>query len=241
MKQIEQYNNYKDFLQELGNSPNEHLPFKVFGPPKKTGDYHSFSCIGQVYKQTENPDTSSNRLYKAPFGEIYRYGCRLSPDVFSVIQSSNKGLNQFQGDIFKLDDALDFKVQTNLVLLLSHSCEIEREEIVSVLPVYKESDLEADPRKVSDIRGQAPKDHKVVIKNWLTNENKIIVGFPAIDIGGSSERLAAYLRDVKTIKRILLPDAPTARLSYRGLSYLQLRVSHFFFRDVQDSDESRDL
>ncbi len=243
MKQIDHYNsNYNAFLKDLENSPQEHLPFKVFGPKKrKTGDFQSFSCIGQVYKQIENPDTSTNRLYQAPFGEIYKYGCRLSNDVFSVIQPNSKGGNQFQGDIFKLEDVLDFKVQTDLVLLMSHSCEVERENLVSVLPVYKESDLEATPTKVEGIRGKAPKDHKIIIKNWLTNENKIVVGLPPKDIDGKSERLAIYLREVKTVNKNLLPNDPVVRLSYRGLSYLQIRLSHFFFRDVQDSDESRSL
>ena len=150
-------------------------------------------------------------------------------------------MNQFQGDLFELDDPLDFMVQTRLVLLLSHSCEVDRESIVSVIPVYKESDLEADPRKVEVLRGSAPKDHKAAIKNWLSNESKLIVGLPPLDIDGNSERLAIYLRDVKTIKKNLLPAAPIIRLSYRGLSYLQIRVAHFFFRDVQDSDESRNL
>lgn len=243
MKAIEQYNNnYKDFLTDLESTPTEHLPFKVFGPKKKTGDFHSFSCLGQVYKQTENPDLSANKLYKAPFGEIYKYGCRLDTVFFSPIApATTTGLNQFQGDIFKLDDALDFQVPTSLVLLLSHSCEIDRENIVSVLPVYKESELEADARKVETIRGSAPKDHKTAIRNWMTNESKLVVGLPPHDIEGSSERLAVSLRDIKTIKKTELPATPIMRLSYRGLSYLQIRVAHFFFRDVQDSDESRNL
>ncbi len=242
MKEIEQYNsNYKAFLHDLENTPSEHLPFKIFGPKKKTGDFHSFSCLGQIYKQTENPDKSGNKLYKASFGEIYKYGCRLAPEVISPIAPAPRGLNQFQGDIFKLDDALDFQVATSLVLLLSHSCEIERETIVSVLPVYKESELEADPRKVETIRGSAPKDHKATIRNWMTNESKLVVGLPPQDVDGGSERLAISLRDIKTIKKTLLPVDPVMRLSYRGLSYLQIRVAHFFFRDVQDSDESRAL
>ncbi len=242
MKQVEQYNgNYKTFLHDLDKATQEHLPFKVFGPKNKSGVFHSFSCLGQIYKQTEDPDKSQNRIYKAPYGEIYKYGCRLAPVVFSAIQASPKGLNQFQGDLFELDDPLDFMVQTRLVLLLSHSCEVDRESIVSVIPVYKESDLEADPRKVEVLRGSAPKDHKAAIKNWLSNESKLIVGLPPLDIDGNSERLAIYLRDVKTIKKNLLPAAPIIRLSYRGLSYLQIRVAHFFFRDVQDSDESRNL
>jgi len=117
VKEIEQYNsNYKAFLQDLENTPEEHMPFKVFGPKKKkTGDFHSFSCLGQVYKQTENPDQSTNRLYKAPFGEIYKYGCRLHPDVISPITPSENGGNQFQGDIFKLDDELDFLVFSDIL------------------------------------------------------------------------------------------------------------------------------
>ncbi|MBI2521773.1 MAG: hypothetical protein HYV97_15260 [Bdellovibrio sp.] len=242
MKAIEQYHsNYKAFLHDLENAPNEHLPFKVFGPKKKTGDFHSFSCLGQIYKQTENPDQSTNQLYKAPFGEIYKYGCRLAPEVISPIAAAPTGLNQFQGDIFKLVDALDFQVPSNLVLLLSHSCEIDRESIVSVLPVYKESELEADPRKVETIRGSAPKDHKTAIRNWMTNESKLIVGLPPQDVDGGSERLAIVLRDIKTIKKTMMPAVPVMRLSYRGLSYFQIRVAHFFFRDVQDSDESRSL
>jgi hypothetical protein len=242
VKKVEQYNsNYKDFLHDLENTPNEHLPFKVFGPKKKTGDFHSFSCLGQIYKQTENPDQSANKLYKAPFGEIYRYGCRLAPEVISPITPSPTELNQFQGDIFKLENSLDFQVPTTLVLLLSHSCEIAREVIVSVLPVYTESELEDDSKKVETLRGSTPKDHKVVIRNWMTNESKLIVGLPPQDLDGESERLAIFLRDIKTIKKALLPSKPMIRLSYRGLSYLQTRVAHFLFRDVQDSDESRTL
>lgn len=242
MKDIYHYKrDYKNFLVDLEKSPAEHLPFKIFGPKKKTGDFHSFSCLGQVYKQTENPDTSANKILKAPFGEIYKYGCRLGIEVFSAITAAPTGSNQFQGDIFELSDDLDFQVPTNLILLLSHSCEIDREVIVSILPVYKESELEANPNKVAIIRGSAPKDHIAAIRNWMTNESKLVVGLPPLIVRGNSERLAISLRDIKTIKRELLPTVPVVRLSYRGLSYLQIRMTHFFFRDVQDSDESREL
>ena len=194
-----------------------------------------------MYKQTENPDASANYIFKAPFGEIYKYGCRLGIEVFSATAAAPTGSNQFQGDIFELKDTLSFEVPTNLILLLSHSCEIDREVIVSVLPVYKESELESDPRKVSVIRGSAPKNHLAAIKNWMTNESKLVVGLPPLNVRGVSEILAVSLRDIKTIKKELLPAAPVVRLSYRGLSYLQIRMSHFFFRDVQDSDESREL
>ena len=40
--------------------------------------------------------------------ECHKYGCRLHPDVISPITPSENGGNQFQGDIFKLDDELDF-------------------------------------------------------------------------------------------------------------------------------------
>lgn len=242
MKPLDQYNRiYKDFLTDLENTPAEHLSFRVFGPRKKTGDFHSFSCIGHIYKKTENPDTSTNRLYEAPFGEIYNYGCRLSQDVFSSINPAPTGYNQFQGDIFKFDTDLDFRIPSKFALVLSHSCEIGREEIVSILPVYKESELESDARKVATLRGSAPKDHRLVLKSWMTNESKLVVGLPPKDIEGNSERLAISLRDIKTIKKSSLPATPVCRLSYRGLSYLQIRMTHFFFRDVQDSDESRDL
>lgn len=242
MKAIEHYKrDYKNFLTDLENTAGEHLPFKVFGPKKSSGDFHSFSCLGQIYKQTENPDASANKIFKAPFGEIYKYGCRLGVEVFSAIASAPNGINQFQGDIFELGGNLDFQVPTNLVLLLSHSCEINREVIVSILPVYKESELEADPSKVAIIRGSTPKDHLAAIRNWMTNESKLVVGLPPLSVRGSSERLAVSLRDIKTIKRELLPAAPVVRLSYRGLSYFQIRMTHFFFRDVQDSDESREL
>jgi hypothetical protein len=140
-----------------------------------------------------------------------------------------------------LDNPLDFQVPTNLILLLSHSCEIDREVIISILPVYRESELEADPKKVAVIRGSAPQNHVATIRNWMTNESKLVVGLPPLSVRGNSERLAVSLRDIKTIKRELLPAAPVVRLSYRGLSYLQIRMTHFFFRDVQDSDESREL
>jgi hypothetical protein len=242
VKDIDHYKrDYKKFLVDLENSPAEHLPFKVFGPKKKTGDFHSFSCLGQIYKQTENPDTSANKISKAPFGEIYKYGCRLGIEVFSAIAAAATGSNQFQGDLFELDDPLDFQVPTNLILLLSHSCEIDREVIISILPVYRESELEADPKKVAVIRGSAPQNHVATIRNWMTNESKLVVGLPPLSVRGNSERLAVSLRDIKTIKRELLPAAPVVRLSYRGLSYIQIRMTHFFFRDVQDSDESREL
>lgn len=242
MEPIDHYKrDYKHFLVDLENSAAEHLPFKVFGPKKTSGDFHSFSCLGQIYNQTENPDKSVNKIFKAPFGEIYKYGCRLGVEVYSHIVAAPTGANQFQGDIFELDDVIDFQIPTNLILLLSHSCEIDREVIVSILPVYKESDLETDPKKVEIIRGSAPRNHIAAIKNWMTNESKLVVGLPALSVNGNSERLAVSLRDIKTIRRELLPTAPVVRLSYRGLSYLQIRMTHFFFRDVQDSDESREL
>jgi hypothetical protein len=248
LKEIQTYTKYESFLKELETKAHLHVPFKFFGPKKKnnnkgTFDFHSLSAVRVVYTQTENPDDDKDQgEWNAPYGKIIKYGMRADSNAAytKVISPNGAGINCFQGDIFKLEKNVDFIVPTSLVMILSHSCDVENGEDVSVLPVYRNTDLISDLGNASILRGAKVKDSSV-IPQWVSNNNKLFVGMPPVYIEGQTFNPLVYLKDQRLISKKLLKTSPDHRLSYRFLMYLQMRYMHLYFRDVQDSDESRDI
>jgi hypothetical protein len=80
-------------------------------------------------------------------------------------------------------------------------------------------------------------------ENWLRNEKARFAAFPQSSFHqGLHERFLIPLDLLIPVRRsdISCHD-PKQRFSYRGLSFLQWRMGTIFLRDVQNSDETRDL
>ena len=142
MNRIDSYTTYPAFLKDLESKTQYHVPFKFFGPKsfnknKGTIDFHSLSAMGIAFAQTDDPDTNTKAgTWIAPYGEIFKYGCRLDPNVAFTkkITPSATGANRFQGDIFELENEVTFTVATKYIMLISHSCDIENSKTLNVLP-----------------------------------------------------------------------------------------------------------
>lgn len=248
MNKIDSYKSYPLFLKDLESKIKYHVPFKFFGPKsfnknKNAYDFHSLSAMGITFMQTENPENSPTiGAWKAPYGEIFKYGCRLDPDTTftTKITPNAAGANRFQGDIFELDHEVAFNVATKYVMVLSHSCDIENSKTINVLPVYLNDALKSNLGNASVLRGETVKN-PLSVNNWVSNNNKLFVGLPPFDLNGTDVNFLIYLNGQSTFAKDSLPTNPVCRLSYRSLMYLQMRSVHFYFRDVIDSDESRDL
>lgn len=243
---LNSYTKLSDFTTDLDLKSNAHLhlPFKIMGQKKdatarERGIFYSASMLNVIYKDTPNPDSFQyGTNITAIFGTIYNRGCRLNNSVlFSSIVPHQKGTNQFQFDIFKIDSKI-CDVEARYLMLLSHSCEIDKTTAVLVAPVYLESDLKHED--IEKIKGSPSKDPSAVLQNWLKNESSAFLGLPATD-EFNDDGLIVNLRFATVFPKGSLPTNPTARFKYRSMSYFQLRLAMLLARDVQDSDETRDF
>ena len=238
-------------MNDLKASPSSHLPFKIFGQKRKANPkknkkaiFHSASMIAQVYLNFCDPDSIAGKRVKvqAPFGEIYNRGCRLNAEAGTyckAISPNKNGLNHFQCDIFEFKQELKDVPSFTHTMIISHSCGIDNSRFVLGIPIFLESQLH--DTAVVELKGSPSNNPQGALQGWFTNENVRFVGLPATDTLGDSERMLGCLNHVHSVDKSLLPKKPKLRLTYRALSYFQLRIAHYFFRDVQDSDESREL
>lgn len=243
---------FTDTLDRLGN----HLPFKIMGKrrladPKKNfnGIYYTGSMLRELYADIDDPDSiSAHQSVDAPFGEILKVGCRLAggSDTYSkkIIPNAKTGSNLLQADIVELDLSGGGKAfpKHRLSMIVSHSCGITNTDYASLIPIYLESDL--DNGTVTALRGAAPKDFKQVRGNWLSNEQINYLGLPAVTIpkiNDAGDRLLACLNLQMLVPKKAVPANPQLRLTYRGLSYFQMRLALLYMRDVQDSDDTREF
>jgi hypothetical protein len=256
VKPISQYAKLDNFITDIENTGN-HLPFKIMGKrkfpdPKKgiTGTYYTASMLAEVYRNIGDPDQIPNfQSTAAPFGEILKLGCRLygGTKTYSAQMTRNhkSGANIFQGDLVALDLSADhgpafFKHRLSMVT--SHSCAIANSQFVSLIPVYLESEL--DQIAVTHLRGQLPTNIGAVRGGWMGNENVNFLGLPAEHIKALNEqgdRMLACLHLQTVVPKSIIPLKPMLRLTYRALSYFQLRLSLLYMRDVQDSDDTREF
>lgn len=250
MKSIDQYPTLKDFTDDLEKSGFE-VPYKIMGQRKKPkgtsrGNFHSATMLAQVYNEISDPDKLTKKAmpFDAPFGIIGNRFCRLDPsDTYSssLTPHPKDGSNLFQGDILNYSLPIPGIPQASYSMLVSHSCGITREPFVQLIPVYKESEL--NETIVTTLKGQKPKNVTTILRSWFQNENWRFLGLPSVDIGSGDdgEQLLGCLCLLYPLPLGSLPTAPKFRLKYRALTYFQLRLSHLYGRDVQDSDETRDI
>lgn len=255
MKPISQYATLKEFTTDI-DSNGHHLPFKIMGkrrlpdPAKNfNGIYYTGSMLAEIHQNTPDPDQHSGfQSVTAPFGEILKVGCRLTggSDTYSskLIPNPKTGSNLLQGDILELDLSYDGKAfpKNSLAMITSHSCSLTNGEYISLIPVFLESAL--DSATIAFLRGGAAKNPVQVRASWLTNEQINFLGLPSVFITGSnaqSDRLLACLHMQVLVPKKYVPTMPKLRLTYRALSYFQLRIALLYLRDVQDSDDTREF
>lgn len=126
-------------------------------------------------------------------------------------------------------------------MVLSHSCDIGNSPKTVLAPIYQEQELSR--QVLEHLKGSMVKNDAAARVNWLRNESPKYAGFPENPNPSTiSERFLVPLtftvsapRDQVTLR------APILRLTYRSLSYLQIRLVMILIRDVQSSDETRDF
>lgn len=253
VKPLDQYSTLKEFTDDI-DAGGHHLPFRIMGKRRLpngnfNGVYYTFSMLGQIHRNTPDPDTSpSSQSLPAPFGEILKIGCRLwggsQSYSSSIIPNPKTGSNLLQGDLVEFDLATKFGFipKGQQAMIISHSCSLTNSAIAILVPVYLESEL--DETAMTALRGVKPKNYIQMRGNWLSNETVNFLGLPAVHIQKSNpngERMLACLSLQCPVETKTLPTAPSLRLNYRALSYLQLRLGMLYLRDVQDSDDTRDF
>jgi hypothetical protein len=248
VKPISQYATLKDFTNDIDKS-GLHLPFKVMGKRGSNSVYYSASMLKEVYQSFPDPDSQVGyQSIQTPFGEILRKGCRLGSGAVTYSQSikpNPKNQNNIlQADIVEIDLSYGGKAfpKHKLGMVISHSCGIDNSNHMSIVPVFMESEL--TDTVVTTLRGLAPKNPAQVKQNWLANENVSFIGLPAQSIpvlNESGEMMLACLSLSMLVPKDFVPKAPKLRLSYRALSYVQFRIALLYIRDVQDSDDTRDM
>ena len=178
---------------------------------------------------------------QAPWGEIRRAGARLDAGTtYSQIAAPSSGPNLFMGDVV----ALAVKsTAARFGMVLTHSCNVAKQPVVSVCPVLLESDLTAATLSGLRIKPVLPRNVPALQQMYLSNEAIQYAAFPAPpDDGAIKEPFVAALhlaQPMPTAAVSVLP--PSYRLTYRALSFLQWRLGVLSGRDVENSDETRDF
>jgi hypothetical protein len=254
VKAINQYGSLKEFTTDI-DAAGGHLPFKIMGKrrlpdPKSgfSGIYYTLSMLAEVYQDIDDPDQIAGfQSVPTPFGEILRMGCRLwgGDRTFSKTLTPNAktGSNLLQADIVELDlSAAGGFPKHRLAMITSHSCAISNAQVAAVVPVYTESEL--DEAAITVLRGVKPKNAAQIRGNWLSNEQVNYLGLPGAHIAGindTGDRMLACLHLQTAVPRTKVPTTPKLRLTYRALSYFQMRLALLYMRDVQDSDDTREF
>ena len=243
MNPIKQYASLADFttaLDQLGPI----VPLKILGK-KRPNAFHSISMLTEVYRQTPDPDAPGFfQTLKAPFGDILSLGARLDPvDTYSKIIAHSGGQNHFQGDIIELDLSSGGKQipKHRFSMLLSHSCDVGKLTHLLIAPAYLDSEL--SDAAILTLR-PGTKDPKTMRRNWFANEVIPFVGLPATDITkapGGEQILVCLHLGVPVPQNVVTARPTQLRLKYRASSYLQGRFAALYLRDVQRSDETREI
>ena len=255
MKPIDQYAALSNFTTDL-DQHGPLIPFKIMGKRRlpnsqgKGSSFFSVSMLTEVHRQTDDPDSvGPYQTVPAPFGEILARGARLFADrTYSKITAHPMGANHFQGDVIELDisDGGQRHPRHRFSMLLSHTCDIQKLSHVTVVPAFLESEMTV--QAITDLReGKSPGNQKQalqLLEQWLSNEIAVYVGLPPTDHAGvpAGERILVCLHLGVPIPRKEVLARPTQlRLKYRASSYLQGRLAVLLIRDVQDSDETREV
>lgn len=242
MSLISQHKNLPSYAKHIEQHGPD-VPIKVMGA-KDGKKYFSLSMMYDMWTRIQNPDTQQPfTTVITEFGEIRSRGAVLHADkTYSAIAPPAKGINLFQGDIIELDAGTKCgHPKHRYSIVLSHSCDIQKLSHVLIAPAFLESEL--SEKEITFLRNGKATDKKQserFIELWSENESVQFVGLPPSNV--TTERIIVALPlSLYCPQNIVISKPPALRLTYRALNYLHFRLATALLRDVQDSDETRDL
>jgi hypothetical protein len=205
--------------------------------------YFSLSMMCDRWHSLANPDLAKPfTTLNVEFGEIRSRGAVLHADkTYSTVTPPQKGINLFQGDIVELDLSHTGSPRHKYSIILSHSCDLQKLSHILVAPAFLEPEL--TPQTISFLRnGKATNSliQKQFIQMWSENEHIPFIGLPPSTQLSEPLTIALPLMTYQS-QPTLIVKQPVLRLTFRALIYLQGRLATSLLRDVQDSDETRQL
>lgn len=219
------------------------LPLKIMGIRNpKNGTYYSSSLLAEAYRDIPNPDLAGNTPIDTHFGKIGKFNSVLdTAKTYSAIRQSKDGRDVIlQGDILSLNSHKNFPFKFSKTMILTHSCTTTNSANILCCPVLDESEI--DQAFIDFYRGKTGGDLKQIRGNLLDNMTVNFVGLPVNHLVNTSQKMICAICFPFFVPRSLVEDKiPVHRLTYRALAYLQQRLAMFYFRDVTDSDDCRDM
>jgi hypothetical protein len=245
----------KSFIQYIESDPRKDLPLKILGKKKPANPaksvkeiYYSSSLLAEAYRDLPNPDITGTPV-NSHFGIIGDLNSILEADkIYSqIVNSKQTPWRVIQGDIIPLssDDFKGFPFNFSQMIVLNHSCDIYfKSSTILCCPVLYES--EVTQNFIDHYKGKAGGNLKNISASMLGNFTVGFIGLPVPNYSSfankNSERMLVPLSYSFHIdQKIATRSIPNHRLNYRGLAYLQQRLGMYFFRDVQDSDDCREM
>lgn len=243
MSVVKQHKDLHSYAKHIENNCTD-VPIKIMGA-KRSNAYFSLSMMLDMWQRIPNPDTALPfQTMSTEFGEITIRGSLLHDDkVYSAIIPPSKGLNLFQGDIIELDLSVNGTKHPKhrFSVVLSHSCDVQKLSHIFLAPAYLESELTAST--IQFLRsGKSTNQQQVeqFVRMWIENEHIPFIGLPASQILQEPIIIALPLAS-HCAHSLAISQKPALRLTYRALNYLHGRLATALTRDVQDSDETREL
>lgn len=216
---------------------------------QRSNVYYTLSMLHEVWSNITDPDTLKPfQTLQVLFGELRSRGAFLHADkTYSTIVAHKDGQNHFQGDIIEMDLSENGQLfpKHKLAMILTHSCDIPKQSHVLLAPVYLDSELTFPV--VTQIKGvKPPKDAdaaNAMKAQWALNEFVPYMGLPPFQNNSYEDESPLVCFQMATAKprTAVLATPALYRLKYRAMTYLQGRISVLLMRDVQNSDETREL
>lgn len=243
----------KGFISSILSNSRKEFPLKVLGQRKPAkgkskGMFYSASLLAEAYKDIPDPDTSVTPIH-THFGKIHKANSELEEaKIYSQIENTaDKPWVVLQGDILNISNEQfeGFPFKFSQLMVLSHSCDIyNKSASIVCCPVLYESEI--DQKFLEYYKGKAVPDFVGPAGQMLDNFTVGFIGLPVpskkSNANQKDERMLATIGYTLFVNQALATESiPNHRLTYRGLAYLQQRLGMFYFRDVQDSDDCRDL
>lgn len=229
MKNIATFSTFQDYLSSIQHTQNFDFRVGVFNDNR-----FSFHGSGNFFSDffPTTPPSKPNTV-TIPVGIMDHRAVRL--DSSFIYEPCNNDLRQ--GDILKHDGKIAYGLSNpSYWVLSSHSCTMDHSEYTTVMPAYTIGILSADiatlmagrkPNYVKDVIGQNKSPRFVLLP-------------PKYDVYDSS--IAVDLGQIYTVKKeIISKDQRVTSLTFSGLSYLQNRMAMYFFRDVDNWSDKRQL
>lgn len=229
MKNIGTFSTFQDYLSSIQSAQVFNFRVGVFD-----NNRFSFHGSGNFFSDffPHQPPVKPQTVV-TPIGIMDHRSVRL--DSTAIYEPCKDFLRQ--GDILTNNGQIPHVLSTpSYWMLSSHSCTMDHSEYTTILPIYTVQSLISDigvvmtgkdMRFVKDIIGQ----NKAPRFIFLPPKDNIYDSAAVVDLG-----------QIYTVKKDLLPsDSRVTSLTFSGLSYFQNRMAMYFFRDVDNWTDERQL